>query len=206
VYDEHEAELVEELLAVTDEEELDQFLGKLARGVVRGASRFIRSPVGRTLGGVLRKVAKAALPTVGGAIGTFIAPGAGTLIGRSLGSMASGLLEAEEAEALDEREAEYESARRFVRFARAAYRNAARNPAAGSTRSVVRTATVDAARRHAPVLVRDRFRARRGRRRAVGHGYPALSWPVPTDSDGDAVFGRRGSWERRGDSVVLTGL
>ncbi|ELT46008.1 hypothetical protein, partial [Arthrobacter nitrophenolicus] len=123
-----ESELAMELLSISSEEELDQFLGKLARSVVRNASKFVKSPIGRALGGALKSVAKKALPIVGGAIGSFVAPGVGTAIGSKLGSLAGGLLEVEEAESMDEAEAEEEAARRYIRFARASYRNAARTP------------------------------------------------------------------------------
>src|SRR4030066_2380924 len=66
-----EMELASELLSVTNEQELDQFIGRL----VKRAGRFLKSPVGRALGGVLKSVAKKALPIVGGAIGSFVAPG-----------------------------------------------------------------------------------------------------------------------------------
>src|SRR5690348_17335870 len=88
-----EAELAMELLEITTEEELDQFLGKLARSVVRGASKFVKSPIGRAIGGALKTVAKRALPMVGGALGNLVVPGLGGVIGSKLGSAAGGLLE-----------------------------------------------------------------------------------------------------------------
>ncbi|MDD1612600.1 MAG: hypothetical protein LUQ57_05605, partial [Methylococcaceae bacterium] len=53
-----EMALAAELLGVTDEAELDQFLGKLFKKVGRAAGKFIRSPVGRALGGILKGAAK----------------------------------------------------------------------------------------------------------------------------------------------------
>jgi hypothetical protein len=70
--------------------------------------------------------------------------------------MAGKLLEAEEAEALGEVEAELEAARRFVRFGRATVRYAAAAPRSAPARTVARSAAVAAARRHAPALLRSR--------------------------------------------------
>jgi len=110
-YESLEAELAGELLEITSEAELDRFLGKLASSVVKGASSFIKSPIGKAIGGVLKNVAKTALPAVGGALGSMVLPGVGTAIGSKLGSLAGGLLEVQEAEQLGEAEAEYEAAR-----------------------------------------------------------------------------------------------
>lgn len=150
--EELELALAHELLAVTNEEELEEFLGKL----VKGAGKFLKSKVGKTVTGVLRGVAKTALPMVGSALGSFVLPGVGTAIGGKLGSMASKLLEAEEAELLGEAEAEFEAARRFVRFGRATVRYAAAAPRSAPPRTVARSAAVAAARRHAPALLRNR--------------------------------------------------
>ena len=74
-----ESELAEELLNVQSEEELEQFLGSLVKKAWRGVKKFAKSKVGRALGGVLKKIAKKALPIAGGALGSFIPiPGVGT--------------------------------------------------------------------------------------------------------------------------------
>ena len=70
-----EMELAQELLEITNEAELEEFLGELVRRVARGASTFMRSGVGKAVGGVLRNVAKTALPMVGSALGSLVAPG-----------------------------------------------------------------------------------------------------------------------------------
>lgn len=190
-----EAELVQELLEVTTEAELDQFLGKLASSVMKGASKFVKSPIGKALGGVLKNVAKTALPAVGGALGSLVLPGAGTAIGAKLGSMAGGLLEAEEAESMGEVEAEWEAASRYVRFARGAYANAARAPRNVPTRAAVRAAGISAARRYAPSLLASDQRQSpwRSRRRSYGGGRSRRSWqyaePVPWFGGGDDYAG-----------------
>jgi hypothetical protein len=179
-----EMELTHQLLEVASEEELEEFLGKLVRSVARGARSFVRSGVGRAIGGVLRNVAKTALPMVGSALGSFVAPGLGTAIGGKLGSMASSLLEAEERESMGEEEAEFEVARRYVRWATGTVRNGMRAPRGMDPRVVARSAAVSAARRYAPTLLRSGPRSApaqpwRGRRRG-GSGrwgsYGSAAW------------------------------
>ena len=89
-----EMEYAAELLSIQSEEELDQFLGKLIKRAGRGLSKI--GKVFRPLGGVLKGLAKKALPFVGGALGSFIPiPGVGTAVGTALGSAVSKALEAE---------------------------------------------------------------------------------------------------------------
>ena len=61
---------------VTDEQELDQFLGKLISKVSRTAGSIIRSPAGKALCGILKGAAKKALPIAGRVGGnSFRGPG-----------------------------------------------------------------------------------------------------------------------------------
>lgn len=209
--DSEEFELAGQLLEVTSEEELEQFLGKLFKKVAKGASALVRSPIGKALGGVLKNVAKTALPMVGSAVGTFVAPGIGTAIGGQLGSMASKLLEAEELESMDEAEAEQEAARRYVRWASGTIRNATRAPRGVPPRTVVRSAAVSSARRYAPALLRPSDPGGAGRRSAWrerrGPGWGAPAWgaygPPQTCSCGAHPGGRGGDqgdpdWDQAG--------
>eukprot|EP01034_Spumella_vulgaris_P000030 gene30-41_t len=63
-----EMELANELLSVTNEAELEQFLGNFLRKAASVAGSVIKSPVGQAVGGVLKGVAKKALPLAGGAV------------------------------------------------------------------------------------------------------------------------------------------
>ncbi|MGZ4233879.1 MAG: hypothetical protein ACXVVQ_20960 [Solirubrobacteraceae bacterium] len=148
-----EVELATELLEITSEEELEEFLGNLFKGVAKSVGGFIKSPIGRQLGGILKSVAKKALPVVGGALGSFVAPGVGTAIGSKLGSMASGLFEMETA-GMSQEQAQFEVARRYVRLAASAAQHAATAPRNAPPPRVVRTAITQAARQHAPGLLR----------------------------------------------------
>lgn len=175
-----ELELAQELLEITTEAELEEFLGKLVKRVARGASSFMKSGIGKAVGGVLRNVAKTALPMVGSALGSFVAPGLGTMIGGKLGGMAANLLEAEELETMGEAEAEMEAARRYVRWASGTVRNAMRAPRGVPPRVVARSAAVSSARRYAPALVRPSYGGRtqpwRNRR---GPSYGRAAWAAP---------------------------
>lgn len=211
-----EMELVQELLEITNEAELEEFLGKLVRSVGKAASGFIRSPIGKALGGVLRNVAKTALPMVGSAIGSFVAPGIGTAIGGKLGSMAGGLLEVNELETMGESEAEFEAARRYVQWARGTTRNALRTPRGVDPRTAVRAAAVTSARRYAPALLNANrpsgWRSRRPNRAANVYNLPAADpwagagssdpnddWAAPSAAPGDGA----GRWVRRGSRIIL---
>jgi uncharacterized protein (DUF697 family) len=183
--------LAAQLLEITDEAELDEFIGKLISRAARGVSRFARSSTGRALGGVLKGVARKALPIVGGAIGSFVAPGVGTALGSKLGSMASRLFEVD-LETMGEQEAEFEVARRYVRLATSATNQAARAPRSASPQVVAQQAVVNAARRHAPGLAR-----------AAGAS-PFKGSPQRGSSH---YRGRRqsGTWSRRGNVIVVHG-
>jgi uncharacterized protein (DUF697 family) len=148
-----EMELTAELLEIASEEELEEFLGNLFKGVAKGVGGFIKSPVGKALGGVLKGVAKKALPVVGGALGSFVAPGVGTAIGSKLGSLASGLFEME-LEGMTQEQAEFEVARRVVRLAATSAAAAAQAPPSAPPAQVARVAFTEAARQHAPGLLR----------------------------------------------------
>jgi hypothetical protein len=187
LHEQQEAELASELLEISNEQELEQFLGKLISGAAPAVGGFVKSPVGKALGGVLKNVAKTALPVVGGALGSFVAPGVGTAIGSKLGSMASNLFELE-LEGMNEQEAEFEVARRYVRFASSAAARAARSPQNVAPRVVVRRAVVGAARRHAPGLVRPGAMTQ-ARRRPQPRRRPTYTTGRPYYRSGDSYGG-----------------
>jgi uncharacterized protein (DUF697 family) len=175
-----EEELTNELLEVQSEEELEQFLGDLVKKVAKGVGGFIKSPVGKALGGALKSVAKVALPAAGAALGSFVAPGVGTAIGGKLGSAASNLFELE-LEGMDREQAQYEVAKRYVRFASQATRNAALADQNTPPWSLVNAAVADAARTTAPGLVAGGGGRSRGRQATTGR------------------------WVRRGRRIVVLG-
>lgn len=150
-----ELELAAELLSVSSEEELDQFIGKFFKRIGRGlkkAGRFIRRRVLPVLGKGLKTVAKAALPIAGKVLGSFIpVPGVGTAIGGAIGTAVSKALELEFS-GVSAEGADLEMARRFVRMAATATQQAAASSPEIDAEVVVNEALVTAARKHLPYL------------------------------------------------------
>lgn len=124
---EDELALAMELLEVSSEAELDRFLGKMFKRVWKGVKKAGSAigKVARPLAGALKAVAKSALPFVGGALGSFIPiPGVGTAIGTAVGGALARTLEMEAQGMLPEQR-DIDMARRYVRFAADAAREAA---------------------------------------------------------------------------------
>ena len=196
-----EMQLASELLEVTDEAELDQFLGNLLRKAGRAFGRGLNSPLGRTLGGFLKGAIKKAWPSLGGALGNMIVPGLGGAIGSRLAASAGGMFGLE-LEGLSSEDQEFEVARRLVRFAGTAARNAARlgsrNGAFGSAGNLARIAQQSlqgAARHHAPGLLRAGGNPLRG-------SGPVAHATCHCGSHGSPSSGR---WVRRGGKIYLLG-
>lgn len=184
VFDEaDELELAAELLEVTDEDELDQFIGKLIKKAAGKLKKVVRSPLGKTIGGMIKGVAKKALPTLGAAAGNFLLPGVGGALGGKLGS-AAGTMFGLELEGLSAEDQEFEVAKQVVRLGGEAVKQAIKTGVDGSPQAAAQTAMVKAAQKHAPGLV------------GAAPGRPGYM-PV----------GRRsGRWVKRGNRVILYGL
>ena len=221
-----EMALAAELLSVSNEQELEQFLGGLIKSAGRAVGSFVRSPVGQALGGVLKDAARQALPIVGGAIGSAVGGTSGGDIGRKLATTA-GRVFGLELEGLSGEDQEFEVARRFVRFAGAAAGRAAVAPRNMPPRQAARSAVVGAARRHAPGLLRggaptQGFRGRWGRRGSAGGGVNLQniagadqgagdlgddgSADTDADASGAGAFGTPGGagrWLRRGRQIII---
>ena len=175
--EEEEMELATELLAISSEEELDQFLGKLVKKAWRGVKKFGRSKLWRGIKKGLRGVAKVALPVVGKVAGTFFGGPAGGALGGKLGAWASRLFEME-LEGLSPEDQEFEIARRFVRLAGTTAVHAVKAPATVPVGSVVKKSISKAAKKHAPGLLK-------GTNRLGGRN--------------------SGTWRRRGNRIVIFG-
>lgn len=185
--EQEEMELAMELLHVQSEEELEQFLGKMFRSVGRGlkaVGSFAMKRVVPVLGSALKQVAKTALPLAGGALGTLIPiPGVGTMLGRAVGGAIANALELEFA-GLQQEEQEIERARRFVRLAASAIRDAASALDQGPPEAVVRTALDNATRQHIPSALTSAASPRAG-----------------------ALPGQQaGTWRRHGNRIIVEGL
>ncbi len=175
-----EIELASEMLEVSSEQEMEQFLGKVIGTVGRAAGRFVQSDTGRALGGILKDAARQALPVVGRAVGQWVSPGRGGDIGAQLATQA-GRIFGLELEGLSPEDKEFEVARQFVRFAATAAQQAGLTPPGAPPAAVARTAAATAARLYAPGF----FPRLQGR--------SSLVWP------------HSGRWVRRGRTIVLYG-
>jgi hypothetical protein len=174
--EQNEMDLASELLEVGSEEELDQFFGKFLK-------RFSRSGAGRALGGMLKQVAKKALPIAGGAVGGMFGGPLGAKLGSQLAS-SGGQMFGLELEGLSADDAEFEVARRVTRLAGDAAARLAHVPAGANPTEAAKAALAAAARRHAPGLAA----------RIQGGGFAGGS---------GAMSGR---WVRRGNRIILYGI
>src|ERR1700751_830039 len=116
----HEMELAAELLEVSSEEELEQFLGNVMGSVQGALGRCVGSDTGQALGGLLKSslkdLTKQALPVVGQALGQWVSPQYGGEPGARIASAAGSLLGLE-LEGLSGEDREFDVSRQFVRFA-----------------------------------------------------------------------------------------
>ena len=174
------------LLSVSDEAELEQFLGDLIKKAGRAVGGVIKSPVGQALGGALKGVAKQALPALGSAAGNMLLPGVGGVVGGQLAS-AAGKMFGLELEGLSYEDQEFEAAKGVVRLAGAAASNAAQAEPSTPPQQVVQSALTESAQRHAPGL---------------------LSGAQPQGAarpNGACAHKSNGRWVRRGNAIVLMG-
>ncbi len=162
LHETQELELASALLEVSDEMELEAFLGDVFRAVGHAAGRFARSGAGRALGGILKDAVGQALPGAGG-----IAQQAGSLLGLEL-------------EGLSPQDQEFETARQLVRFTGNAYRNAVWAPRNAPAPAIARAAALAAARRYAPGLLPTLDHRRRGAYRGGWQGRPYGSVSMPS--------------------------
>lgn len=173
-----EMELAAELLEVRGDEELEQFLGKLIRRVGSKVGKFIKSPTGKALTGLLKGAVTTALPGVAGLSGAV--SGLTKALGPEASTAASSMLGLE-LEGLSPEDQEFESARQLVRLGTAAARHAAQAPW-GNPSSVAQGAFRSAAQRFAP-------------------GY--LRRPQWGQGNGR---GQSGRWFRQGNRIILEGV
>ena len=181
--DGQEMELAAEFLDVANEEELEQFLGDLIGGIGSTLGKIVNSPVGKAVGGVLKDVAKTALPIAGGALGTFVGGPIGGMIGSNLASIAGSALGLE-LEGLSPEDREFEATRQFIRFAGQTVANALEAAPYADPEAVAHAAAVEAARVHAPGLMD--IAGRHERWRHSGH--------------------HEGHWVRHGHRIILFGV
>ncbi|MFO1428595.1 MAG: hypothetical protein U1F76_00410 [Candidatus Competibacteraceae bacterium] len=201
-----EMELAAEVLGITDEAELDQFLGNLFKRAWRGLKK-VGSFVGRIarpLGSVLKGLAKKFLPMAAGAAGTYFGGPAGGTVGTSIGSAISQALETE-LEGLNPEDREFEVARRFVRLAGAAAQQAALAPPGADPAAAARAVLLKAARQQLPQF--SRLIASPTASPVAATAPPVAVTVPPVAATAPPVASSRvgGRWIRRGNKIVLLG-
>jgi hypothetical protein len=175
-------ELSAELLEVASEAELDLFLGNLIKKAGQAVGSFVRSPIGKSIGGFLKGVAKKALPIAGAALGGVVGGPIGAKIGQGLGSVVGGALEAEQ----EYEDREFEGARRFVKLAGSAVNRAVKTPRGSNPVAVARSAVTAATRAYAPGLLDATY---------VG--------AEPVTAYRGSCSGNGGRWVRQGRNIIL---
>lgn len=219
-----EMELAMELLGVSNEDEMEQFLGKMFRGIGRGlkkVGRFIGKKVLPKIGGALKGLAKKALPFVGGALGSLIPiPGVGTALGSALGSAVSKALELEFGE-LESEGAELEIARRLVRIAATTAQHASSASPSAPPDAALRDALLTAVRTHLPTFAANEAELMAEAEAEMGYegeyaGEYEGEYESQYETEGEyeeeqsgfgASTGRSsGRWTRRGRHIVLHGV
>jgi hypothetical protein len=172
-------ELAAELLAVSNEQELNHFLGDLIKKAGSAVGKFVKSPLGQQLGGMLKDVAGKALPMAGAALGNLVVPGVGGIVGGKLASMAGNAFGLE-LEGLSQEDREWEVAKQFVRLA------------GDATKTAVNAATPNPAEA-----------AKQAITQATARFAPGLAPGATASTNGGAHSGR---WIRRGGKIVIYGV
>jgi hypothetical protein len=172
-------ELAGEMLEISNENELDQFLGDLIKRAGSALGQVVRSPVGQAVGSLLKGAASKALPLAGTALGGVLGGPLGASIGGGLANAAGNALGLEaEAEAEDR---EFEGAKNFVKMAGDTLKATLAGDSGTSPLVLARAALTEAAQKHAPALL-------------AGAGAGAMPSHGP---------GRVGRWIRQGRNIII---
>jgi hypothetical protein len=204
-----QVELAAELLSVSNEAELEQFLGDLVKKVGQFAGQAIRSPIGQALIPVLKSAAAKALPLAGGAVGGYFGGPLGAQIGTGLANAAGQAL-GFEAESLSNEDREFEGAKQFVKLAAQTVQNAAGAPPNQAPASIAQSAAIAAAKALAPALLGGQQGGggmRQGQPGGMQQG--GMGGQMMAGGQGvPATNGRRhsGRWVRKGRAIVLLGV
>jgi hypothetical protein len=227
--EDEEIDLASGLLAATNEEDLERAVRNIVRPRRRRARRLRqarqhqepqepqaadldeeRSPDRQRrrqrrrsfLGKALKGIAKKALPVLGGAVGSLVAPGVGTAAGAALaGSVgkAFGL----ELEGLSPEDQLFEVARRIVRLgAEAADETDSIDPSVDDA-TAAKVGVIRAAGKHAPGVMPRPDGSEKTSAGPSPRSAPSPGTRRPTRGPMPAQSGR---WQRRGNHIVLLGL
>jgi hypothetical protein len=196
-----EMQLASELMQVSNEQELDQFLGSLIKQAGRALGSLVGSPDGQAIGSILKGAAKQLLPHAAGAIGAAfggplgakISSGIASLINSEVGQEAEGWnQEGWNQEGWNQEGRELDGAKQFVRVAADTVRNAMAASGMTDPMSAAQSAIAQAAEHRVPALL---WHASRHRMAPYSGQYP-----------GAYSGGESGRWLRRGNRIILFGV
>jgi len=171
-------ELALELLQVRDEQELDQFLGSLFSKAAKAIGKFVRSPAGNALKGILKNAISSAVPVLGGVVSSLIpSGGAGSEVGFAIKNEL-------EFEGVPTENRDVEAAKKVIEVGGAAVQQVAAMPPNAPPQ-----AAVDAVQSAA-------------QQQGVPTGGPQPG-PAGGMTDSQATSGE---WYRRGRTIVIVGL
>jgi peptidoglycan hydrolase-like protein with peptidoglycan-binding domain len=176
-----------DLSAITNDQELDQFLGNLINDIGGSIKGFANSAAGQAVGGILKSVAKQVLPLGGAALGGVVGGPAGAMIGSQLASGAGQAFGLELGE-MNQEDREFETNRRFARFARNAVKRTTEADPRLPPVEQAKRAVIAAAKEDAPGLVA-----------------PAQAIATGT-AEADGVQNKRnlaGQWRRSGKDIII---
>ncbi|MCB0839327.1 MAG: hypothetical protein KDD99_21800 [Bacteroidetes bacterium] len=180
-FDDDEFELAAELMEVADDEELEEFLGKIigsVRKIFGKGKKIVKSPMVRKQWRAHQARKKKLLPIFQKIFGSYFGGGGG-------GGMGSKFFEIG-LEGLSPEERRFEVAKNSAKFMKATLRHLPKNPGIPA-KTAVRKALKRAARRHMPQLLKSARRRQRRRIRRMG------------------IQGNSGRWIRTKRGIVLLG-
>lgn len=191
-----QSELASELLAVTDDRELEQFLDNfLSFKRLKSLGGSLLTPLKKKLGGVLKN----ALPQIASLAGGALGGPAGAMIAKQGASHVGSLLGLE-LEGLSPEDQEFEAAKQLVTMVGAALENAAReagNRPNAHAEELANSAVSKAVQRHLPGL------ARRYARRAPRVQSVQVTHNVQSAPNGATAQGAWTVVRDTGDTLVL---
>jgi hypothetical protein len=176
-----ELALAGELLEVSSEDELEEFLGDLWDRTKAAAGQFYNSDAVQSSLPTLKAVGRKVLPIAAGKLADYAWAGSGDIVKAGAEGLADQWLK-EELEGMSAEDRELALARRYIRFAHDALERAARTPQRVPSRVAGQIAVTDAARTNLPGLV------------------PFLPQLSGGSDDGDPTAGR---WIRRGSTIEI---
>jgi hypothetical protein len=195
-------ELASEMLEVSSEAELEQFLGDLVAKAGRSLGQFVGSPQGQALVGVLRGAARQVLPTLGSAVGGYLGGDTGSKLGAQAAS-AAGRAFGLELEGLSNEDREFEVARRFVNFAGEAVRNLSDNAVSPQFEAASISTAVPAGASLSLAAAAQKAALAAAQTHAPGLQIPKakVSFMI-----GGRSGGKTGRWVRDGSKIILFGV